>query len=145
MFFDVTGFYVMLGVGLLLAGLVGLLKLGLWFWVMTRVFHRPGSVAAEPARPTSSPANSLKTWLGIVATALGIVTTSIGIMKECAPSSSSSAPAGPSYTPSMPSMGSYCCTPAGACVLMMAAAQGSACTCFDMMGNVAMGQVCIEE
>lgn len=146
---DFTGFYILMGVGLLFAGLIALLKLGLWFWVMTHVFHRPGPYRSEPEEAPKAPApsSSIKTWLGIIATALGIVTTSVGLVKECKPESKShETPSGPVYapavTPSVPTLGGFCCTYAGNCPLMMAAPVNTTCTCMDMLGNMAQGTVC---
>jgi hypothetical protein len=104
---DLTGFYIWIGVGLLLAGVVGLVKLGLWVWIMTRVFHHPTPAPPAPAaaEPSGGTASTAKAWLGVIAAALGIVTTVAGLLKECGPAkpaSNGSVSNGPSYTPVTP-------------------------------------------
>jgi hypothetical protein len=146
---DFTGFYIMMGLGLLVAGLVGLLKLGLWFWIATRVFHRvppqplyqPQMYPAVQAPPSS--AKSIKAWLGVIATVLGILTTTVGLVKECSPSQNQTQPASPGYQPPQQQrMGTACCIQGGACPLMMPEPVGGYCICMDMFGNSAAGTVC---
>lgn len=139
---DMTGFYILLGIGLLVGGLVALLKIGLWIWIMTHFFHRSAPYQ-EPARtaPQSAP-KSIKAWLGVIATVLGILTTTVGLVKECSPSQEKpSQPAQQNYY-QPPQAGNQCCTPAGRCMLMMTANVGMTCTCMDLYGNFAQGSVC---
>jgi hypothetical protein len=153
-----TGFYILIGVGMLFMGLVALVKVGLWFWLMSQVFHRPDYTERYEERRERGrerkTAEGLKTWLGIVATTLGIVTTTVGLVKECGPEKAAvEEEGGRLILPSedyegdgdhvVPAYSNVCCSQIGNCVLMMGSLPvGESCSCFDLFGNVAPGRVC---
>ncbi len=160
--FDMTGFYILIGVGMLFMGLVALAKVGLWFWIMSQVFHRPGyedryEERRERGRERKT-AEGLKTWLGIVATTLGIVTTAVGLVKECAPERAEVEEERPGrlilpdddydyegdvdHVVQPPTYSNVCCSGIGNCLLMMRFPVGDGCSCFDLFGNVSPGTVC---
>lgn len=141
---DFTGLYVMIGVGFLLAGVVALLKVGLWFWIMTQFFGHPPARSRRP--PPESPAKSIKTWLGIVSAVLGIATTTVGLVKECSPEKpSQSQQQYDDYDDYQPyrRAGTICCSGMGECPIVLGGGEiGTFCTCSNILGEVAGGTIC---
>ena len=139
---DMTGLYILVGIGFLLAGLIAMAKIGLWFWLLTNFFSPPGH--QRPAPPPKPASSSIKTWLSIIATVLGIVSTSVGLLKKCE-SEPQRQPPRRDYEETrivVPERGQICCTHVGNCQMMMPAQVGVTCTCFDILGNMAQGEVC---
>jgi hypothetical protein len=135
-----TEVYIIVGLVFLLSGLIAALKIGMWFWIATRIFGRPGQQYQQaPIATVGSAANGLKKWLSIIVTVLGIISTTIGLVEKCG--GDSETPPVYNITPYTQPMtlGSRCCTPHGACVLITGAIPiGSPCTC----NLVVAGRVC---
>jgi len=151
---DDSAFLVLVGAMLLLGGLIAVVKVGMWVWLVSRVTHRP-----LPPREETGSLDGIKKLLAVVSTALGIVATCVGLARECGWILSQAEPVRervievpvpreeeipvrwqedivPTPTTSM-----MCCTPMGNCVMVYPAPVGSQCFCAGMMGAVA-GMVC---
>jgi hypothetical protein len=135
-----TDFYIIIGLVMLVGAVGAALKIGLWVWIMTAVFRRnPQQYIDEPVvRPGG--AGSIKKWLTILSTVLGIISTTVGLLEKCEddPVVHQNHHTQP-YRPTQ--VGSRCCTPYGACAMLMPATVGSVCTCMGMAG-MAQGRVC---
>jgi len=124
--------YLLFGAFLLIAGLGFALKVGIWVWVATRFFGRPAPAPAPESSPSTI--DNFKKWLAIISTVLGIISTSVGLLEKCNPSSATKPAVAPYTSPVAPSVASYCCTPQGRCMMMIALTPGSVCTCVGMFG-----------
>jgi hypothetical protein len=137
-----TGFWLIIGIGLLFSALVAALKIGLWVWIATRLLGRPvQQYQDEPVARRGSAANGIKTWLTIIATVLGILSTTVGLLEKC----NEPEPVVPAYTPRRTPTTTYgyrCCTSIGNCPMMTGGMpMGSVCTCMGL-GGFAQGRVC---
>lgn len=138
--FDLSaGVWLIVGFGLLSAALAGALKVGLWFWFLSRL---TGQQPQRPSPRASSEGGVMK-WLTVIATVLGIISTSVGLLEKCGGSSPTPAVQTQPYTtPTTNTIGYRCCTSMGACPMIMGGqAVGSVCTCMGMAGYV-QGRVC---
>lgn len=139
--FDMTGFYIIIGIGLLFSALIAALKIGLWVWVATRIFGRPvQQYQDEPVARPGSAANGIKKWLTIIATVLGIVSTTVGLLEKC---EDDPEPQPVRYIQPVRhyQTGTRCCTPQATCMMMAPAQVGSVCTCVGAFGMF-QGTVC---
>jgi hypothetical protein len=150
-----SGLLILVGAMLLLGGLVAVVKVWMWVWLVGRMTHHPSP--PRTAVPTSL--DSFKKFLALISTLLGIVTTCVGLVRECGwmPDREESRPATPAVSPppaaaptfeyqiddvyQPPPSSMVCCTAMGNCMMVYPAVVGTQCFCTGMMG-AAVGTVC---
>ena len=132
-----------IGICLLFAALGAALKIGLWVWIMTRIFGRPPQQYMDAPVARRGGAGGVMKWLTILGTILGIVSTTVGLVEKC--DKDDPEPVRyvmpPRPEPMRPTLGQRCCTPTVSCPMMMPGQIGSVCTCVGMMGMIE-GRVC---
>lgn len=136
-------FYLIFGAVILVVALGAALKIGLWVWVMTRIFGRPPQQYLDEPVARSGGAGSVKKWLAILGTVLGIISTSVGLVEKC--SNDDPEPVRyimpPRPQPMQQRLGQRCCTPSVSCMMVAPGLVGSVCTCVGFAGMIE-GRVC---
>lgn len=131
-------FYLIIGVSMLFVALGAALKIGLWVWVMTRIFGRPPQQYMDAPVVRRGGAGGVAKWLTILGTVLGIISTTVGLVEKCGKEDKVSV----RYVmPEQPQLGSRCCTPMAICPMVQPGQIGSVCTCVGWAGMIE-GKVC---